>query len=215
MEDFLQHIRDDHHSFDKGTLSDHIGSDPIAFFKTWFQEVIEKNIIEPHAMHISTVDANAIPTSRVVFLKEIIDEQFIFYTNYLSKKGNDMLQNDNVSALFFWPTLERQIRIEGKVSKVSESLSDAYFESRPRSSKLGAWASQQSEKLVNRHELEERVLEYAKLYPDFVPRPPHWGGYAIKPTRLEFWQGRPSRLHDRMIFEKNNENTWDVFRLNP
>jgi pyridoxamine 5'-phosphate oxidase len=215
MEEFLQQIRNDHHNFDKGNLSDHLGDDPISFFKTWFKEAIDEKVFEPQSMHISTVDHQQRPSARIVYLKEILNEKFIFYTNYSSQKGKDLANNNAISALFFWPSQERQIRIEGFATKIKDQISDAYFESRPRASQLGAWASYQSEKLEARKELELRVEALAKEFPNQVPRPPHWGGYEIEPTKIEFWQGRASRLHDRMVFEKNSNNTWDLFRLNP
>ena len=149
-----------------------------------------------------------------MYLKELTDESFVFYTNYNSHKGQDLEKNTNASMLFFWPGNERQIRIEGTVEKVSDTISDAYFSTRPRGSQVGAWASHQSDVLIERSVLEERVGEIAAKFPDFVPRPPHWGGYLLKPRLIEFWQGRPSRLHDRIIFEKEN-NEWKIYRKNP
>jgi pyridoxamine 5'-phosphate oxidase len=215
MEDFLQQIRDDHHNFDKGILSDHVGNEPFSLFHDWYKEAFDSKQDEAHAFSISTVNVEGKPSSRVVYLKELNDDGFIFFTNYNSQKGKDLEENPFASALFFWNKLERQVRIEGKVEKVSTEISDAYFASRPRGSQLGAWASQQSEKLDNRATLEERLKELAVRFPAEVPRPPHWGGYCIVPHLVEFWQGRPSRLHDRIIFEKQQENSWSVYRKNP
>ena len=214
MEDFLQAIRDDHHNFDKGELSGHVGNDPFAFFRIWYKEAFESKQAEFHAMSVTTVNELHQPSSRIVYLKELTEQGFVYYTNYHSQKGHEISGNPYSCALFFWNTLERQIRIEGKTIKVDEATSDAYFASRPRGSQLGAWASQQSEKLESRETLESRIEEFGKRFPDEVPRPPHWGGYVLVPELIEFWQGRPSRLHDRIVFQKT-DNQWMVFRKNP
>jgi pyridoxamine 5'-phosphate oxidase len=214
MEEFLDQIRNDHHNFDKGMLSDHVGDDPIAFFRSWYKEAFDKKQPEAHAMSVSTVGATGMPSSRIVYLKELNDSGFVFFTNYASQKGTDLKTNNQACALFFWHELERQVRIEGLVSQISEAESDAYFQSRPRGSQLGAWASHQSEKLDSRAELETRLTELAAKFPNEVPRPPHWGGYVLVPELIEFWQGRPSRLHDRIIFQKENES-WNIYRKNP
>lgn len=214
MEDFLQAIRNDHHNFDKGELSGHVGNDPFVFFRTWYKEAFESGQPEFHAMSVTTVSESHKPSSRIVYLKELNDEGFVYYTNYGSQKGSELAQNPYSCALFFWHGMERQIRIEGKTVKVDPAVSDAYFASRPRGSQLGAWASHQSEKLESREELENRIEELGKRFPGEVPRPPHWGGYVIIPELIEFWQGRPSRLHDRIVFEKK-DGQWMVFRKNP
>jgi pyridoxamine 5'-phosphate oxidase len=144
----------------------------------------------------------------------VLENQFVFYTNYNSHKGTDLMHNNTASMLFFWPNLQRQVRIEGVCTKVADVVSDAYFASRPRASQIGAWASNQSEKLDDRYELEQRVEAFALQFPTEVPRPPHWGGYALLPTKVEFWQGRPSRLHDRIVFEQNADQ-WEIYRMNP
>lgn len=214
-EDFLKNIRDDHHSFDKGELKDAVGENPTEFFKTWFKEAYDSDQPEPHALVVSTVDETGQPSSRVVYLKEVTDEGFIFYTNYLSQKGEELASNPKMAGLLFWNTLERQVRIEGEAIKVSSEKSDLYFNSRPRGSQLGAWASKQSEELEDRADLEKRTIELDKKYPNDVPRPPHWGGYLLKATRFEFWQGRKSRLHDRIVFDLQPDNSWKIFRKNP
>lgn len=214
MEEFLEQIRNDHHNFDKGRISDHVPGDPFVFFHDWYKQAFDSTEREPNAMVLSTVDENHKPSSRILYLKELDKEGFIFYTNYNSHKGKNLLQNKQASLLFFWPTLERQIRIEGSVSKVPTAMSDAYFATRPRGSQLGAWASHQSETLETRSELEARSFELAEKFPLDVPRPPHWGGYILLPEHFEFWQGRPSRLHDRICYKKQGDS-WDIHRLNP
>jgi pyridoxamine 5'-phosphate oxidase len=217
MDDFLKQIRDDHHNFDKGQLNDLIGNDPFAFFHQWFKEAYEAKQPEDNAFVLSTVNENFQPSSRILYLKELDEQGFIFYTNYSSQKGSELSLHPKASMLFFWHQLERQVRIEGLVEKIDSSISDAYFASRPRASKLGAWASHQSQSLENRDELMVRLEKLAALYPDEVPRPPHWGGYKLIPTQIEFWQGRPSRLHDRLVFERASvwSSDWKLFRKNP
>jgi pyridoxamine 5'-phosphate oxidase len=215
MENFLDQVRNDHHQFDKGKLVDHVGNEPFTLFTAWLKEAKAHPVNEPNAMSVSTVDAEMRPLSRVVYLKELTAEGFVFYTNYASEKGKQLAANPNVHLLFFWPELERQISISGKAQKVPEAMSDAYFESRPRGSKLGAWASHQSERLADRSELETRLSDLSAQFPEAVPRPPHWGGYVVVPEKIEFWQGRPSRLHDRIVFEKNPRGDWEIYRKNP
>ena len=215
MDQFLNQVRNDHHQFDKGKLEEHFGDEPFALMAKWLQDATLKPVNEPNAMAVSTIGLDGFPHSRIVYLKEILSEGIVFYTNYNSDKGKAIAVNNKVNALFFWPELERQISIAGLVEKIPAEMSDDYFRSRPRSSKLGAWASHQSEKLTSRDELEERIQALSEQFPDEVPRPPHWGGYIIQPTRVEFWQGRPSRLHDRIVFEKTAAETWDIYRKNP
>lgn len=214
MEEFLEKLKDDHHAFDKGQLSDHIGNDPFLFFHDWYKQAYDSKQPEANAMVLSTVDAQHKPSSRILYLKELNEDGFIFFTNYHSHKGSDLAQNPNASLLFFWSGLERQIRIEGTIHQTDAAISDEYFASRPRGSQLGAWASQQSQVLESRQVLEERLQALALTYPNEVPRPPHWGGYVLKANRFEFWQGRPSRLHDRLVFELENGD-WKLMRLNP
>lgn len=214
MEDFLAKMMNDHRDFDHGKLEGFFGETPFDLFSKWYREAFESGQLEPNAFVLSTVDIENRPSSRILYLKAMSENNFVFFTNYSSHKGVDIEKNNNASMLFFWPGKERQIRIEGEVMKISEDESDAYFESRPRSSQIGAWASNQSQLLVERDDLENRVREYAAKFEDKVPRPPHWGGYMLKPRLIEFWQGRPSRLHDRIIFELDGDS-WKVYRKNP
>jgi pyridoxamine 5'-phosphate oxidase len=215
MSEWINRLRDSHADFDRGGLIDSLGNNPFNGFSIWFDEAMANNEMEVNACVLSTVDLIDLqPSSRIVYLKEMRNEQFVFYTNYTSQKGKELLENPNASLLFFWPGLQRQVRIEGLVEKVSEEESDSYFASRPRESQLGAWASHQSEVLNDRNELISRLEELDKKYSDRVPRPPHWGGYALSPRLIEFWQGLPSRLHDRLIFQKT-DNNWSTFRKNP
>jgi pyridoxamine-phosphate oxidase len=183
-------------------------------FQKWYQGAHEKQVPSPHAMVISTVNSLGQPSSRVVYMKELLEEGLVFYTNYNSKKGKDLLENQHIAVLFFWGETEQQIRIEGAVEKVDPALSDAYFESRPRMSQIGAWASEQSSEIENREALEDRVKFYEEKYPEVVPRPPHWGGYLIKPHYFEFWQGRLGRLHDRICYQKHG-NGYQISRISP
>lgn len=219
MKDILDSFRLGRHEFDNGRFdspdsNNDGGLDPFQLFELWMVEAVQNNEKEPNAFVLSTVSIEGQVSSRIVYLKDIIDNQFILYTNYHSHKGHDIEQNAKVSMLFFWPDCSRQIRIEGECSKVEAFISDAYFASRPRESQIGAWASNQSDELVSRDILENRVEEFKIKFPNEVARPEHWGGYQINPTTFEFWQGKPSRLHDRIEFKKENNN-WSIRRLNP
>ncbi|MDR0801397.1 pyridoxamine 5'-phosphate oxidase [Fluviicola sp.] len=215
MDDVLKVIRNDHHQFDQGKLEEHFGNEPFKLLSCWLREAIEKPTTEPNAMIVSTIGLDGFPRSRVVYWKELLEEGIVFYTNYLSDKGKAIEANPKIHALLYWPEMERQISISGLAEKIPAEMSDAYFESRPRGSKLGAWASHQSELLASREELEERVVAFAEKFPDVVPRPEHWGGYIIKPLNVEFWQGRLSRLHDRIVFNLKSGNSWELYRKNP
>jgi pyridoxamine 5'-phosphate oxidase len=211
-----ENLADMRQEYDKDVLHrNQLDADPFVQFEKWFEEVTEEHKEDPHAFTLATADAEGKPSSRIVLLKGIEEQKFVFYTNYDSKKGRDMAENPYVSATFFWPALQRQVRIEGAVEKVSAEMSDSYFHSRPEGSRLGAWASPQSDELESREVLETRWKEFSERFSEGkIPRPENWGGYAINPTRIEFWQGRPSRLHDRFSYSIENES-WKIARLAP
>ncbi len=193
-----------------------VSKNPFEQYAIWFEEAVGSQILDPYAMCLSTANKEGKPSSRVVYMRDIIAQQFIFYTNYNSQKGLELAENPYASLNIHWGELERQIRIEGKVTKVKPEISDAYFNARPKESKIGAWASHQSSVLKDRKELEQKVKELSIQYQDSenIPRPDFWGGYQLDPTRIEFWQGRPSRLHDRIVFIKEQEE-WCVERVSP
>jgi pyridoxamine 5'-phosphate oxidase len=209
----LQKLREDYskHSLDESDVS----SDPIEQFESWMKEAMKAEVPEPNAMTLSTVDAYNKPHSRVVLLKGIENGEFVFYTNQQSDKGNELEQNPNVALCFLWLELERQVRIEGTAEKLSQEESEEYFKQRPYKSQIGALASNQSSVVPNRKFLEKRFEELEEKYSEGnVPKPESWGGYRIKPEVIEFWQGRRSRLHDRIKFERVG-NKWDIKRLSP
>ncbi|WP_210464911.1 pyridoxamine 5'-phosphate oxidase [Rufibacter roseolus] len=194
-----------------------ISQDPLQQFETWMQEALEAKADEPTAMTLSTADAHGRPTARVVLLKALQKEGFVFYTNYESRKGQQLLENPFAALTFFWPALERQVRVEGRVERVSPEMSDTYFHSRPRGSQIGAWSSPQSTAIADRSILENLEKEYSARFKDLevIPRPEHWGGYQVKPDRIEFWQGRQNRLHDRLLYEVDSHGHWHIQRLAP
>lgn len=188
---------------------------PIEQFKLWFEEALNSKVLEANAMNLATINQNGRPNSRIVLLKGV-DSGFVFYTNYKSTKGKEMDSNPYVSVTFHWAELERQVRIIGKVDKVSEKESDEYFFSRPYASQVGAWVSPQSSVIESREFLEHNEKDLkSKFTPDTIIRPIHWGGYRISPLEIEFWQGRPSRLHDRIVYNKTNDDKWTINRLAP
>lgn len=186
----------------------------IALFKLW-HAILGHTPPDVNAMVLATVDKDGIPSSRTVLLKGVDARGFIFYTNYDSRKGRELLENPKASLTFYWPDLERQVCVAGIVEKVSREESENYFKSRPRGSQLSAWASNQSDVVAGRPALETRWNEMEKKFPDHVPLPPNWGGFVLKPQRIEFWQGRPSRLHDRFQYTKQPDNSWKLERLAP
>lgn len=200
----------------KKLSSKSVKADPIEQFKLWLQEAVESECLEPTGMIVSTVSENNAPSSRTVLLKGVDQDQFIFYTNYKSRKGSQLAKNPQISALFYWAELERQVIIEGTVEKCGSEESDQYFQTRPWKSRVGAIISPQSQPIPNRNYIKkEFLIEAAKHLPDYVPRPENWGGYRITPLRIEFWQGRSSRLHDRVLFSKSQDSNWQIQRLAP
>ena len=196
-------------------LENSIHADPLQQFKDWFQEALEAEVLEPNAMCLSTV-LDQKPHSRVVLLKGLESNGFVFFTNYDSHKGQQLLQNPNVALNFLWLELERQVRINGKATPISAQDSDAYFYSRPFESQVGAIVSQQSHVLVSREELEQAMSLALQTYsPETIKRPEHWGGYLVVPESIEFWQGRSSRLHDRLHYELQSDQSWKISRLSP
>ena len=189
--------------------------EPWELFSSWFEIARNAKILEPNAMILSTVTQDGQPTSRVVLLKDFDQSGLVFFTNYLSQKGEQLAYNPRASILFWWEPLERQIRIEGEVVKIDEEESDTYFKSRPYGSRLGAWVSEQSQKIVDRTVLEKRQIEFEKKFAEGnVPRPDHWGGYRLTPNKFEFWQGRSNRLHDRLLYQMQ-QDAWTRARLAP
>jgi len=205
-------------SYEKSKLLEtSIPENPMELFQKWFYEIEESNTNEePNAMTIATVGNDGFPKSRVVLLKKITWEGFIFYTNYNSEKGKAIAKNPKVCLSFFWHSLERQIIIKGKAEKIAENMSDGYFESRPDGSKLGAWASNQSEVVASREELDKKLKTFEEKYNGKeIPRPKYWGGYIVKPISIEFWQGRPNRMHDRIRYTLQENFDWKIERLAP
>ncbi len=202
-------------SYMKGNLSEEdVKANPIDQFHIWFDQAQHAELPEPNAMTVASVDANGKPSARVVLIKKVTQDGFVFFTNYESRKGQALTANPHAALLFFWPELERQIRIEGSVSKLSAEESDAYFHSRPLDSRIGAWASPQSQVITSRTQLVTKAAEYALKFALNPPRPPHWGGFRVKHEVLEFWQGRPSRLHDRIQYILE-DGQWKIQRLAP
>ena len=188
---------------------------PISQFSVWWEEAVNSEVLEANAMTLATATKSGIPSARTILLKGYDEKGFIFFTNYNSKKGKELIDNPNASLLFFWKELERQVRIEGTVTKISEEDSDTYFVSRPYESKIGTWSSPQSDVINGRQVLEDNLQRYKDKFTDEnVPRPPHWGGFILNPVLIEFWQGRPGRLHDRIQYRLAG-NSWIIERLAP
>jgi pyridoxamine 5'-phosphate oxidase len=189
---------------------------PFRQFQVWFEQALAAGLPEPNAMTLATSTPDGRPSARMVLIKGVDGRGFVFFTNYASRKGQELAANPHAALVFYWAELERQIRIEGLVEQVSAAESDAYFHSRPLGSRLGAWASRQSAVIAGREVLQQRVDELAAQYADEqVPRPPHWGGYRVVPAAIEFWQGRPSRLHDRLRYQRQADESWLIERLSP
>ena len=192
-----------------------VAADAIEQFTIWWNEAVSSNIHEVNAMTLATSTKEGIPSARIVLLKDYDERGFVFFTNYNSIKGQELELNPYAALVFFWKELERQVRIQGSVEKTSSEESDAYFISRPQGSRLGAWASPQSAAIENRKILEEKLELYTTEFNGEIPRPPHWGGYRVVPAVIEFWQGRPSRLHDRIRYTKQPTGEWKIERLAP
>ena len=204
-------------SYTLGSLTEtEVDPDPIVQFERWFEHAVKSEVPEPNAMTLATVSADHRPSARIVLIKGVDARGFTFFTNYESRKGHDLAANPHASLLFHWIELERQVRIEGRVEKTTAAESDAYFHSRPLNSRIGAWASEQSQVIESRAVLEAREKAISAQYGEHPPRPPHWGGYRLIPDAMEFWQGRPSRLHDRLLYTRAVEGgDWQIARLSP
>lgn len=216
MDELQKHIAKLREDFTSGELSERdVNTNPALQFRNWLQQAVDAKLPETQAMHLATVSASGRPSSRVVYLREFEDHNYSFYTNYNSRKAKELENNPHAALTFFWPELERQVRIEGRVSKAPTAQSDAYYNARPYESKIGAWASQQSQKLQSRTELEKAVEELKQRFsPENVRRPDFWGGLVLHADYYEFWQGRKSRLHDRISYEAEGQS-WRITRLAP
>jgi pyridoxamine 5'-phosphate oxidase len=205
-------------NYERGALDrSSLDANPIAQFESWFRQVIaaQPNRADANAMTLATADKSGRPSSRIVLLKAVDERGFSFFTNYDSRKGTELSENPNAALTFFWSDLERQVCVAGAVTKLPVAESEAYFKSRPRGSQLAAWASEQSQPILDRATLEANWHELEKKFPTDIPLPPNWGGFILKPERIEFWQGRPSRLHDRFSYTRQADNLWNLERLAP
>jgi len=211
------HIADIRRDYSHKSLSEKdVHEDPIKQFAKWWDEATHSKIDEVNALTIATASADGLPSARVVLLKGFNEKGFVFFTNYESYKGKHLAENPKACLVFFWKELERQVRVTGLVEKISAKESDLYFNSRPEASRIGAWTSPQSRVIESRHWLDEKFNELVnKMEGTEIPRPPFWGGYLVKPVEIEFWQGRPSRLHDRILYSLEEGGTWKIERLAP
>lgn len=210
----IENLRQEYRS---ASLSEkEVASDPISQFAKWFTEALDGGIYEPNAMTLATATHDGKPSARIMLLKGFDKTGFTFYTNYLSRKGKEISKNPAASIVFFWAELERQVRIEGVLEKVGKEESEKYFHSRPKESQLGAIASQQSQEIASREVVESAWKDLINKFDDKeVPKPAYWGGYVLKPQIVEFWQGRPGRLHDRIVYKRSDKNNWKIVRLAP
>ncbi|MFT4154322.1 pyridoxamine 5'-phosphate oxidase [Parafilimonas sp.] len=192
-----------------------IAANAIEQFTRWWNDALQSETEEVNAMTLSTATKDGKPSARIVLLKDYDEKGFVFFTNYKSHKGRELAENPYAALTFFWKKMERQVRIEGMTDKVSDAESNAYFISRPEGSRIGAWASPQSAIIENRAILESNMAHYTNEFKNSIPRPPHWGGYRVMPLKIEFWQGRSNRLHDRILYTKTNEGSWKAERLAP
>lgn len=209
-------VADLRRDYSQASLSEHeVDHDPLRQFAAWFRQAVDAQMPEPNAMSLATVGSDGRPSLRIVLLKDFDERGFTFYTNYQSRKGEDLLKNPQAAITFHWVELERQVRIEGRVERVAAEESDAYFGIRPVKSRIGAHASAQSRPIASREQLEQQFEEASAKFGDAPPRPAHWGGYRLVPDWMEFWQGRRSRLHDRIVYTRQADGSWGRQRLQP